>query len=59
MTSHKLDIIIEQMSLAGFPIFTPPFCWTGVSDNFSQGPFWDFLFFFQKDYCSYIFLEPH
>ena len=35
MTSHKLDIIIEQMSLAGFPIFTPPFCGAGVSEYLS------------------------
>jgi hypothetical protein len=55
MTSHKLDIIIEQMSLAGCPIFTPPFCGAGVSDNFSPGAFLGLPNFFAKLLPLYIF----
>ena len=59
MTSHKLDIIIEQMSLAGFPIFTPPFCGAGVSEYLSIRAYIGLPELFCKITCAYLFLEPY
>ena len=60
MTSHKLDIIIEQMSLAGFPFSTtPPFCVVqGRWKTLAQGPIWAYLIFC-KITRAYSFLEPY
>jgi hypothetical protein len=58
MTSHKLDIIIEQMSLAGFPISTPPFCGAGVLEYLSPRAYMG-LPNFCKITLAYLFLEPH